>query len=251
MKKILTAIAIFVIFIACAAGVSANEDVPCIEAGCVEVWTDSESTVTVPVSVSNNSGFASFTIDVIYDSAKLTPINVAATDALPGYFISNMDYKEDTVRAVFAHANDIKENAVLFNVTFTVSKDVYGDIPVTVSCDYMCDTEYINIIPTEKNGSVSAKRHAEIIDTVMADTAPEAAEAPAITSFYTTINAYSEPITSVKWKITYDGKQRVFDDMYTTSFLGTAKLGIYVEGLHVADPSKLTVEIEVNKGGSN
>ena len=251
MKKLIAVAAVMFAFIFSTVCANASETVPCIQAGSVEIWTDSADTVIVPVSISDNIGFASFTIDVTYDSTKLTPVSVTASDELSGYFVPNLVFKEGTVRTVFANYDNINDDINIFNIEFKISEDAYGDIPVTISCDYMSDSKYTSITPDVKNGTISAKRHSYVVNAGMADTAPAVEEDPSITSFYTTISSFSEPITSVKWKITYDGQQKTFDDMYTNSFFGTVKLGIYVEGLHVKDTSKLKVEVEVNKGGSD
>ena len=83
-----------------------------------DVYDEVGSAVRLAVQVENNTGFSSFTIDVSYDSAKLKPVAVTKGSMLSGILIANLNYSDNTVRLVYASADDAAENGTAFFVEF-------------------------------------------------------------------------------------------------------------------------------------
>ena len=79
-------------------------------------------TVTIPVSISNNSGLMGYMISVDYDVNQLSFVNVTCAD---DWADGNFDFndKGGTVNIVWAGTESIDSNGLLFNLSFKVNDD--------------------------------------------------------------------------------------------------------------------------------
>lgn len=217
----------------------------------VEVNADESSMVTIPVSISDNSGFASFTININYDNSVLMPVSIEKTDMLNnGMFMGNIEFSDTAVRCAFASAYNTTGDGTIMNVVFSVNDGAAGEYEVGIECVQLSDSDNKDIEYNNNNGIVKIRRNIEVNGKgEMVDTAPEDDEYPAITSFYTVIDTDDKAVNKVIWDVSYDGVSNKYVQDYSVTFTGTVKLGLYIEDLYVQD--KELLEMSVNAYGIN
>lgn len=97
------------------------------------------SVVSVPVSIENNPGIASFTFKLNYDNTKLKPINITSGEAIDSKITTNItqpnvDFsKLKYVTAVWGSDSNMTNNGILYTVDFEILNDASGKIPLTIS----------------------------------------------------------------------------------------------------------------------
>jgi hypothetical protein len=125
-------------------------------------------TVTVPVYADIENGFASFTIDVNYDNTAMTPVSVSKGEALNGYLIPNTAYNENTVRAVYAGAQNITRSGNILYLTFELisDRDIISDISLNVN--FLANVDYKQLSRSVENGrvGVSVKQWMPVVSEV-------------------------------------------------------------------------------------
>lgn len=112
--------------------------------------------VDVPVSVSNNAGFAAFTIDIEYDNNILTPIELVKFDLLSGKLVDNLHYSDNRIRVVFANFDNTTGNGKIFFIRFKINEvtvsNTFADIQIMPTFFSNRDLEQLS--PAVKNGRV-------------------------------------------------------------------------------------------------
>lgn len=90
--------------------------------------------VTVPVTIKNNPGIASFRFRIAYDATALTYVSAARGEAMTGGTLSAAYQAEDEELAItWFDVKNVTGDGVLFNLVFEISEDANGKYPLTVS----------------------------------------------------------------------------------------------------------------------
>lgn len=81
--------------------------------------------VTTKIKLANNTGFASFTIDIIYDKNYLAPVSVIKKSTGDEIYdskglISNLNYASNKIRIVYAASENTYFNGDIFEVKFKI-----------------------------------------------------------------------------------------------------------------------------------
>lgn len=104
------------------------------------IYTDNVSasageTVSIPVAVTDNSGFMGFSLVLSFDDSVFTPVSVTAGDMLSNGMLDNSigSSNTDTVKVVYSGTSDVAENGTLFTVDFEVSGDATGEHSIGLS----------------------------------------------------------------------------------------------------------------------
>ncbi|MDR3288646.1 MAG: chitobiase/beta-hexosaminidase C-terminal domain-containing protein, partial [Peptococcaceae bacterium] len=118
--------------------------------------------VSVTVSLANNPGLATFTLNLNFDKSKLQPVSITQGAALTvGSIVSNiqsgLDLTQlDYVSAVWYNTTNTTANGVLYTVKFKI-KDGLGDgvTPLTLTVSDASDQIGTDVALSAVNGSVS------------------------------------------------------------------------------------------------
>ncbi len=96
--------------------------------------------VTVPVSVSDNPGIATFALQIDFDKTRLTPISAVMGPTLTaGSLVSNIDQgadmnRYDFVSSYWVNPSNVSGNGVILELTFRIADTApEGDVPLTVT----------------------------------------------------------------------------------------------------------------------
>ena len=120
--------------------------------------------VTVAVRIADNPGFTNFAIALDYDREQLTLKSIETKDGATPYLCgSNVsinkawdaDEKEYGF-VVSASADPVKENGILFTVTFEIAADFVGETQVTPVVKYIRNNEAVFSIFEEIHATVVA-----------------------------------------------------------------------------------------------
>ena len=120
--------------------------------------------VTVAVRIADNPGFTNFAIALDYDHENLTLKSIETrngdTPYLCGSNVSiNKTWNEDEKEygfVVSASADPVKENGILFTVTFEIAADFVGEAQVTPVVQYIRNNEAVFSIFEEIHATVVA-----------------------------------------------------------------------------------------------
>lgn len=134
--------------------VHTEEWVETISAGTIKIGgtiANPGETLTVPVSIEDNPGFAGFTFDVKYDETAVTPVEIIKSDLTEsGTFEMNIEANEEgetVARVTWFTSQNMTDNGELFNIQFKVNSDAQqGRYPVSVMGEISND-ELSNVIP--------------------------------------------------------------------------------------------------------
>ena len=121
-------------------------------------------TVTVAVKIADNPGFTNFAIALDYDREHLTLKSIetknGATSYLCGSNVSiNKTWDENEKEygyVVSASADPVKENGILFTVTFEIADDFVGEAQVTPVVKYIRNNEAVFSIFEEIHATAMA-----------------------------------------------------------------------------------------------
>lgn len=121
-------------------------------------------TVTVAVKIADNPGFTNFAIALDYDREHLTLKSIetknSATPYLCGSNVSiNKTWDENEKEygyVVSASADPVKENGILFTVTFEIADDFVGEAQVTPVVKYIRNNEAVFSIFEEIHATAMA-----------------------------------------------------------------------------------------------
>lgn len=90
--------------------------------------------VTVPVTIKNNPGIASFRFRIAYDATALTYVSAAKGEAMTGGTLSAAyQTKDEELAITWFDVKNVTGDGVLFNLVFEISEDANGKYPLTVS----------------------------------------------------------------------------------------------------------------------
>lgn len=120
--------------------------------------------VTVEVRIGDNSGFTNFAVALDYDREHLTLKRINTKDGSTPYLCgSNVSINEvwDAEEkqygfVVSASADPVKEDGILFTVTFEIAADFVGEAQVTPVVQYIRNNEAVFSIFEQINGVVTA-----------------------------------------------------------------------------------------------
>ena len=120
--------------------------------------------VTVEVRIGENPGFTNFAIALDYDREHLTLKGINTKDGSTPYLCgSNVSINEvwdaeekEYGFVVSASADPVKENGILFTVTFEIAADFVGEAQVTPVVQYIRNNEAVFSIFEEIHASVTA-----------------------------------------------------------------------------------------------
>lgn len=121
-------------------------------------------TVTVAVRIADNPGFTNFAIALDYDREHLTLQSIETKDGATPYLCGsnvsiNKTWEEDEKEygfVVSASADPVKENGILFTVTFEIAADFVGEAQVTPVVQYIRNNEAVFSIFEEIHATVVA-----------------------------------------------------------------------------------------------
>ena len=121
-------------------------------------------TVTVAVRIADNPGFTNFAIALDYDRQHLTLKSIETKDGDNPYLCgSNVSINEvwdeeekEYGFVVSASADPVKENGILFAVTFEIAADFVGEAQVTPVVQYIRNNEAVFSIFEQIHAAVTA-----------------------------------------------------------------------------------------------
>ena len=121
-------------------------------------------TVTVAVRIADNPGFTNFAIALDYDREHLTLKSIETRDGDTPYLCGsnvsiNKTWDENEKEygfVVSASADPVKENGILFTVTFEIAADFVGEAQVTPVVQYIRNNEAVFSIFEEIHATVTA-----------------------------------------------------------------------------------------------
>lgn len=120
--------------------------------------------VTVEVRIGDNPGFTNFAIALDYDREHLTLKSIETKDGNNPYLCgSNVSINEvwdeeekEYGFVVSASADPVKENGILFTVTFEIAADFVGEAQVTPVVQYIRNNEAVFSIFEQIHAAVTA-----------------------------------------------------------------------------------------------
>ena len=120
-------------------------------------------TVTVPVRIADNPGFTNFAIALDYDRAHLTLKSIETADGDTLYLCGEQvsvntlwEKKEENFGyVVAASAEPVKENGILFAVTFAIKAGFVGEAQVTPIVEYIRNNEAVFSVFEELSAAVT------------------------------------------------------------------------------------------------
>lgn len=90
--------------------------------------------VTVPVTIKNNPGIASFRFRIAYDATALTYVSATKGEAMTGGTLSAAyQAKDEELAITWFDVKNITGDGVIFNLVFEVSDIANGQYPLTIS----------------------------------------------------------------------------------------------------------------------
>ena len=121
-------------------------------------------TVTVAVRIADNPGFTNFAIALDYDREHLTLQSIETKDGATPYLCGsnvsiNKTWDENEKEygfVVSASADPVKENGILFTVTFEIAADFVGEAQVTPVVKYIRNNEAVFSIFEEIRATVTS-----------------------------------------------------------------------------------------------
>lgn len=128
-------------------------------------------TVTVEVRIADNPGFTNFAIALDYDREHLTLKSIETKDGNNPYLCGsnvsiNKTWDEEEKEygfVVSASADPVKENGILFTVTFEIAADFVGEAQVTPVVQYIRNNEAVFYIFEEIHGAVTPGTVASVL----------------------------------------------------------------------------------------
>ena len=162
MKKIMAIFLAALLSLALPLGVMAAELTSCTVT-VDSVAVEPGETVTVAVRIADNPGFTNFAIAMDYDRAHLTLKNIETQNGDTPYLCgSNVSISrtwdeggKEYGFVVSASADPVKEDGILFAVTFEIAADFVGEARVTPVVQYIRNNEAVFSIFEEIHAAVA------------------------------------------------------------------------------------------------
>lgn len=135
----------------------------------------------VPVTISNNTGFAGFHLLISYDKNCLTPLSVsdgAVLEAVDAKCVSNIadepdgegNALPDYVSVYFSRAQNTSKDGELFSLKFKVHENVNVGTVLPIRIDYekssLCDENIRDVNAVIEQGSVTVAESADLSDNI-------------------------------------------------------------------------------------
>jgi Cohesin domain. len=124
--------------------------------------------VTVPISITNNTGFSTFTYRIDYDNTKLTPISVTSGNVWGNDFTANTEVVENDSGVKYiiitgAASGDTNTDGVIFNIKFKINDNsssgnanVILNVELLKQIDYSNPPEYLtDLVHTVTQGEIT------------------------------------------------------------------------------------------------
>jgi hypothetical protein len=116
--------------------ISLAAGVPTLTVASVDSYIGAE--VDISVSISDNTGIATFSLKLNFDKTKLEPISIIKNGTLTGNLTSNINQGGDLanlnyITAYWVNPSNINNNGILYTLRFKVKSGVVGNIPLTLS----------------------------------------------------------------------------------------------------------------------
>lgn len=107
----------------------------------ITIYSDSTTavageTISIPIKISNNTGFMGFSIILEFDDTVFTPVFVEAGDVLSNGSLSDSiggTMQSNIVKVVYTDSSAVTANGELFSVTFNVSESAVGNYEFKIS----------------------------------------------------------------------------------------------------------------------
>ena len=162
MKRFIAVMLAVLLTLALPLGVMAAELTSCTVTA-DSVAGEPGETVTVAVRIADNPGFTNFAIALDYDREYLTLKSIETTDGdvpyLCGSNVSiNKTWDADEKEygfVVSASADPVKENGILFTVTFEIAADFAGETQIAPVVQYIRNNEALFSIFEEIHAAVT------------------------------------------------------------------------------------------------
>ena len=163
MKKFIAVTLAVLLSLALPLGVMAAELTSCTVTA-DSVAGEPGETVTVAVKIADNPGFTNFAIALDYDREHLILKSIETQNGDDPYlcgsnFSINKTWDENEKEygfVVSASADPVKENGILFTVTFEIAADFVGEAQVTPVVQYIRNNEAVFSIFEEIHATVTA-----------------------------------------------------------------------------------------------
>ena len=163
MKKFIAVTLAVLLSLALPLGVMAAELTSCTVTA-DSVAGEPGETVTVAVKIADNPGFTNFAIALDYDREHLTLKSIETQNGDDPYLCGsnvsiNKTWDENEKEygfVVSASADPVKENGILFTVTFEIAADFVGEAQVTPVVQYIRNNEAVFSIFEEIHATVTA-----------------------------------------------------------------------------------------------
>ena len=105
----------------------------------------SGETVSIPIKISNNTGFMGFAIFVHYDPEVFTPVSTEGSDMLSGLVNDSIGTSQNGVfKIVYTGTDNVTGEGELVTVVFRTASEIYGEksISITYSEDDTFDEKW-------------------------------------------------------------------------------------------------------------
>ena len=163
MKKFIAVTLAVLLSLALPLGVMAAELTSCTVTA-DSVAGEPGETVTVAVKIADNPGFTNFAIALDYDREHLILKSIETQNGEDPYLCGsnvsiNKTWDENEKEygfVVSASADPVKENGILFTVTFEIAADFVGEAQVTPVVQYIRNNEAVFSIFEEIHATVTA-----------------------------------------------------------------------------------------------
>ncbi|MBQ3006736.1 MAG: leucine-rich repeat protein [Clostridia bacterium] len=104
-------------------------------------------TVSVPITISNNSGFMGFAVNIAYNDTVFTPVSVTSGEILSNGMLNDSiggNIEKGNLKVVFSSTENVMADGLLFTIEFKVDKLAASDV-------YNFDVSYIESDTFDEN----------------------------------------------------------------------------------------------------
>ncbi|MBR4031032.1 MAG: hypothetical protein IKJ06_06540 [Clostridia bacterium] len=121
------------------------------------VTADNGDTVTIPVTVKDNPGFAGFSFDVTYNKTYLTPVDASRGPIWSSSITHNIQEgvaPSGVLTVVGAKIDDTTDDGILCYIKFKISDSASGEYPLTLVNKGITNSNYEIIDFNTTNGKI-------------------------------------------------------------------------------------------------
>lgn len=153
-KKFLTLLIVSFLFVNIFAVSAFAETAPSVTVG--NAIGSTGNTVEIPVTISDNVGFASLGIEIGYDSSALKLVDVTANGNIGATFTNAQSYIVNPYNMSWDSASNTSFNGTLATFTFEIITNVNGTYPITVDYYKGRNGNYVDGVNVNYNESFQA-----------------------------------------------------------------------------------------------